>query len=204
MKTIRATKTYIFLILLLAFSSIGICQSQVNIKHNDPKKQILKLHHNAVLLVRLKTKEKSIIACRNTGQPELAEKIETKQKEINLRIVDGFNKNYNFSEVYFFFSDQSQNIQNREIDSIIFLNSQLQEDKSIRPELLNFYIAEFGVVSSETGLQGLMIKDDNFELLERPFPYYSKTPFFSSRSKSESKTIKRLNNKLHNYYNFHY
>jgi hypothetical protein len=161
---------------------------------------INRLHDSSVLLVRLQTKHRVIESYRNSNNEKAAEKTFLKQNKLNQQILDAFDEYFNFCKVYFFFSDQSQNIQNREIDNIVFLDNKLQEDKSIKPELTNFYIAEFGVVSSETGLQGLMIKDDNFKLLEKPFPYYSKNPFFASKSKFAFTTVKRFNNNLHRYY----
>lgn len=185
---------------------------------------------SSVLLVRLHTKTKSIEALRKVGNVQLADKIEQEQSSLNLRIINAFKSEFNFCPVYFFFSDESKHILNREFDSISFINASLLPDKNIKPKIVNFFVAEFGTPSQDTsqyyshtsyeangdfsaapvhnyyggaitGAEGLIIKDSNFYQVRKPFPSFVKYPFFAKKANMEIKCVAKMNLKLTNFYN---
>lgn len=188
----------ISILFLFAFSCNIFAQTDYIQAKKIAIRNIVTLHDSAILIVRLQTKEKTIEAYRKYGDTEAANEEELNQKKLNQQIVNAFIENFDFCKVYFIFSDQSSNLKNR--NDVIFLNHNLEEDLSIKPDYTHFYIAEFGLASSETGIHGLFLRDENFEKLTKPFPYYVKNSTFYSKAKSTIKTVTNLDYKLHNYY----
>ncbi len=201
-----------------------------NAQYINIAREEIKELKSSVLLVRLHTKTKSIEALRKVGNIKLADKIEQEQSSLNLRIINAFKSDFNFCPVYFFFSDESKYILSREFDSISFINANLLPDKSIKPEIMNFFIAEFGSPSQDTtqyyshttyeangdfsaapvqhysggaitGAEGLIIKDSNFYQVRKPFPSFVKYPFFAKKTNTEIKCVAKMNLKLTNFYN---
>ncbi|MDD4217480.1 MAG: hypothetical protein PHZ24_09120 [Bacteroidales bacterium] len=189
---------------IIAFLSLSnITISQTSNGYLEAKNHIVRLHDSSILLVRLQTKEHSLQIYRNASRHKFADKKELGQKTLNQQIVNAFRKNFNFCEVYFFYSNESSNIIEQKFHETIFLNDSLQKTPSIKPNFEDhyYYIAEFKTITSETGIQGLIIMDSEFKQLDKPFPYYAKNPFFASKSKFAFTTVKRFNENLHNYYN---
>ena len=119
--------------------------SQTAIKNTNlsiSQTQIIQLKES-VLLVRLHTKKASIKALREIGKNYDADIVEKKQFAENIRIIKAFRHYYNFCDVYFFFSEYSNNIINKEFDKVIFINDSLIDDTAINPDLSSFFIAEF-------------------------------------------------------------
>lgn len=189
------------------------------------KRQINQLKDGA-LLVRLQTRKNSITALRKTGKDKLADEMERTQRNYNVKVVSAFRKNFNFCPTYFFFSDYSQNIREGKFDKVVFLSDSLLADTTIKFNASNFLTAEFGTIEQDTakyfshtsyepdqnwslksnanycagpdmGFEALIVKSDQLVQLRRPFPYYVRT--YGSRSLN--KTIKKLNIKLHRFYN---
>jgi len=186
------------LLLLLLGSQIVFSQSED--KYINARKDIIDFRNNSVLLVRLQTRDKSIQAYRDRNMNEYADKLQNEQDLLNKRIIQAFEDYYNFTQVYYFLSSDSRHIINQTYDSISFVNIDLKPDPSIKPNLTSFYVAQFGIVSSETDALGVFIMNSMLEKLQKPFPYYAKSPFFSSKNNTPWKTVKRLNKNLHFYY----
>lgn len=192
-------------------------------------KEINQLKDGA-LLVRLRTKRNSITALRKIGKDKLAEKIETKQRRYNLKIVAAFKINFNFCPTYFYFSDYSQNVSERKFDKVIFLSDSLLPDTTIKFNQSHFLTAEFGAIEPDTAKYfshysyepdgnwnleqvsnyycepkvssaALVIKSNRFVQLRRPFPYYVRTYDSLPIKRSPNKTVKRMNKKLCKFYN---
>ena len=197
--------------------------SQRNQNKMRMKEQIKKLKEG-VLLVRLQTKENSIIALRKIGRDDLANKTVTKQIDYNLEIISAFRKNFTFCPTYFFFSNYSDSILSKQINGIIFLNDSLKPDPIIKLNNNNFLTAEFGIIEQDTakyfesyyyyssgnGLERrssyyggpdmrfgvLKIMSEQLIQLKRPFPYYVRT--YTKRKLS--KVVSLMNRKLISYY----
>lgn len=192
------------------------------------KEQIIQLKEGA-LLVRLQTKKNSINALRKIGKGELADEIEAQQRNYNLKIISAFKNNFDFCPTYFFFSDYSQNILERQFDKVMFLSDSLHTDTTIKFNKGHFLTAEFGTIEQDTakyfshysyesdqngsskpvsnyyggsniGFGALIIKSDQLIQLRRPFPYYVRTFDSLPIKRRLDKTVGKMNKKLHQFY----
>lgn len=151
------------------------------------------------LFVRLHTSRLQIEALQKAGKTAEAEKLIQHQRDINLETTRAFMEEYQFSKVYFFYSDCSVGIKNKIFQNCI-LNENLEVIDFKLPDSANFFIAEFGHVE-DMDFGALLIMDHGFNQLEHPFPYYVRTFdtfLFLERSKKE--TVHQLNKNLYGFY----
>ena len=180
--------------------------------------------HKGVLLVRLSKRNNSIEAMKRAGKIKLAEKIIKKNTLRNHEIVDAFRANFNFCPVYFFYSEHSKYVANNQLDSVVFLNDSLEFDSQIKMLNSIYYTAQFGVTEPDTRnyaeskyfdkgetkttsyggsgltLPALIIKDQKFQQLRKPFPYYTREFEDLPFQKSVQKVVIKMDNKLNKYY----
>ncbi len=235
------TYLLVFAILATSFTLISsICTAQSQDVSKAPAKPVIKAEEIAtqqikdlkegVLFVRLQTRQKSIDAMRKAGQNELADKKQAEQLELNKCIISAFRKEFVFCKVYFFYSDDSKNILDKNFTQIVFVNDSAIRDENIKIETPNkFFIAEFGTSSqdtasyyshtayepdgnfssgpvqvyyggSNTGAHGLKIMSDSFVQLRKPFPYFVKSPFFKRKSFIPATTVEKMNLNLFKFY----
>jgi hypothetical protein len=195
-------------------------------KSKEIAKQQIKNLKNGALLVRLMTKSNSISALRARGDNYTADKIEKKQTEINVRIVTAFRVEFDFCPVYFFYSDYTQFVKDKQLDGVVFVNDSLQPDSSIKLNSENFLIAEFGNVlmesgkhhdgyyyykdkttdslkksdyySARSGFPAVIIKDDQFiQMRFSGFPFYART---LAGMRNHRNAVAVINRKLHRFY----
>lgn len=205
-------KLKILLFLFLSSCSISLIAQKSEkaiLELKSAHEQISNLK-DGVLLVRLFTKSKGIEAYRRKGATSQADKIERAVKSRNIIIVQAFKKEYSFSQVAFFFSDESEAVKTGNFDQVTFLNDSLELDASVKPA--NFgtvFIGEFSKIESindETnqvsrGFSAFIIRDARFNQLKKPFPYYQRSyegVFFINRT--ESTVVKKLQAKLEKFY----
>lgn len=208
------------------------------------KRQIKELRDGA-LLVRLKTAKPTINAMRSKGFNRWAERTEKDQRIENLSIVNAFRNAYNFSELKFFYSHDSRKVRNGEFEGI-FLNDSLEVDSNIllrNPE--NVFTCELTNIEQDTAqyfshyelvqtgnfafvqvprfygaggntFYSFVVKDQDFNQLSRPFPYYSRALFKSLKehpghgifylplklffSDTPKGSVENLNRKLYKYW----
>jgi len=171
------------------------------------ERQIKELR-NGVLLVRLKTAKPTIKAMRARGYDRWAEETEKEQRVENLSLINAFRSAYNFSEIKFFYSEDSRKVRKGKFEGI-FLNDSLEKDSAIilhskknifTCELTNIeedtarYFSHYEWVQTgdfatvqvprfygggENTFYALVVKDQDFNQLSRPFPYYSRALFKS-------------------------
>ncbi|MBE9466688.1 MAG: hypothetical protein IMY72_00005 [Bacteroidetes bacterium] len=234
-------KQIIIIVLIIFFiPSIGLSQNKRKKKKKISSieqtritsiKQINNLH-NGVLLVRLKTKKMSISALKEIGKNELAHKVEIKQSNLNKEIISAFRDNFDFCPVFFFYSDYSQNIRDKQFDKVVFLNDNLLSDNISTFDNRNFFTAEFGIIEQDTskyyesyyyekensnyerhskyyggtnmGFGALIIKSNQFIQLRRPFPYYVRTFDSFPIKRKKSKVVRKMNQRLHKFYNLNH
>ena len=225
----------VFGIFILLMPAIGSAQDSTSAQKKASlrkyrkalnKQQINQLH-DGVLLVRLKTKKNSIDFLKETEKNKLAEKIELRQAEINKEIINAFGAYFDFCPVYFFFSDYSQNIIDRQFDKVEFLNRNLLPYTSAMSGFKSFLTAEFGIIQQDTSkyfdadfyargengrekrksyhggpdmrFSAFVIKSDKFIQLRRPFPYY--VPTFDTFNKRRlKKVVQKMNKNLHKFF----
>ena len=169
------------------------------------ERQINQLRDGA-LLVRLKTSKPAIRAMEARGYTQMAAETEKDQRVENLSLINAFRSAYNFSEVKFFYSEDSRKVLEGEFEGI-FLNDSLEKDSAVvlqskknifTCELTNIeedtarYFSHYEFVQTdnfatvqvprfygggENTFYALVIKDREFNQLSRPFPYYSRALF---------------------------
>ncbi len=181
--------------------------SQKVITRRRSSRQIKELNRGT-LLVRLKTSENTIRALKEVGLTEKAEEVRAQQEAENKEIVSAFKQHYTFSEVAFFYSNNSRNVKEKNYDNI-FLDDSLMIDPSVtisgsKP----VFIAAFGPLKQDTarylsswryepdkdwslekkkeyyggtnfGFQALKVMDENFVQLKDPFPFYVRAMYRS-------------------------
>ncbi len=173
------------------------------------KEQINELKTGA-LLVRLQTRKLAINALKKSGLNKEADRIERKQKELNIKIVAAFKAEFTFCPTYIFYSDYSQNVMDRQFDKVSFLTDSLRVDSTIKFTKRNFLTAEFGIIEPDTakhisggehmGFDALLIKSDQFIQLRRPFPYYVRTLDLLPTKRNPNQVVKKMNKKLEKFY----
>ncbi len=229
-------KRVILSLIILLSSSIGLSQNKTKKAKNgitrkqviEQSKQQIKQLQNGALLVRLKTRKKSITALRKGGQNNKADKIEKKQAKYNMEIVNGFKTEFDFCPTYFFYSNYSQEAIDGQFEKVQFLNDSLQYDSTITFNYTKYLTAEFGIIEQDTtryidgyyhvkdgenGLEkqekynggtnmtfgALIIKSEQFVQLRKPFPYYSRTLYSVPLRRSPKLVIRTMNTKLHGF-----
>ena len=233
------TNTKIIIGLLLFFVSVTAFAQDVSTKKKkiNFRKQMdsitksqIKLLKEGALLIRLKSRNNTIIGLRKIGKVKLAEKIKRKQADYNLKVITAFKTNFDFCPTYFFISNYSINIKDEQFDKVVFLNDSMIEDMTIKLNTKKFLTAEFGIIEQDTakyfshktyepdehwsltrfenyygganmGFGALVIKSDKFIQLRRPFPYYVRTFDSLPFERSTNKIVRKMNKKLHKFYN---
>lgn len=222
-------------LLILLKSTLGLAQENTEKKltHRKQKEKLAEQYinklHDGVLLVRLQTKKKSIEGLREMGKMDFADRIEIRQAGLNKEIIYAFQANFDFCPTYFFYSDDSKAVKEKDFDRVEFLNEKLKVDTTISFEGQNFLTAEFGKVkqasgqyfdgyayesgedgieerkkyygSANMGFDALIIKSDQFVQLSNPFPYYYRTlESLPILNRRPGKVVKRMNAQLHQFY----
>lgn len=218
-------------------------ESARRIRKRIAARQIRDLRDGA-LLVRLKTSMPTVNAMRSKGWENEAKQVEKQQRLENIALIQAFHRFYSFSEVRFFMSYNSKKILEREFEGV-FVNDSLEEDSSIiLRNQKNIFIAEYADLEPDTAVffshyewvqtadfsmvqvprfynsgvnsfMALVIRDDNFEQLHKPFPYYSRALYKSMQDNkghgifffpvslfspmSPAECVKNLNDKLYRF-----
>jgi len=158
---------------------------------------------SGALLVQLQSKQISIDAYNEKGYQSIAEEIAQEQKEGNIRIMRAFNESFHFCKVYFFLSDQVDEIKEKRWEEVNFINKNYKADPSIILKESFFMIAVYSkTVESDKNKQyrsilsidAITIIDEDFIEMTKPFPYYLKMP-------EEIQKIKKIKKKIYNYDN---
>jgi hypothetical protein len=229
-------RTVLLFLLAIFVANFGLCQQESTFRGQQQSKverifaaetQIVELK-KSFLLVRLKTGKSTIEAMLKAGQNEMAEKKQKLIDEENLRIIKSFRTEFDFCPVYFFYSDDSKFVKEKQFEKVNFLNDSLQPDNTVKLNSEKFFIAEWGNVKGDTAsyyshtsyepdgnfsqgpvyvyygggstdAKGLIVKDCRFYQLRSPFPFFVKNPFFRKREKTEIYTVRELNRKLWDY-----
>ncbi len=189
----------------------------------------IKALRDGALLVRLQTRSQSVETLKERGLADKAEELERRQQEENTEYLEAFVTEFDFAPVYFFRSEDSKLIKDGRLNEVTFLNHDLMPDSTIKVDQRNIYVAEFGNVdpdndkirqdyrlekdstglkqkptyygSANMGFEALVIMDDQFVQLRRPFPYYVRT--FGKKgiiTRSPAKTVRKMNEKLNQFY----
>lgn len=151
--------------------------------------QIQNLKYGA-LIVRLQNNQLKIEACKRTGNHQLAKKIIAETRFYNKTVIKAYLQNYNFSKVYFIYSQSSDSLL-KGVRKGIFIDTTLQ----VNPEIVmteNYYLlaekdyvynstigfvkedsARFARESGSRTIEApVVIKNKYGHQLKKPFPFY--------------------------------
>ncbi len=152
-----------------------------------------------MLLVRLQTSTKQIEALEERGMTEEAQSIRQEQYEENKEAILAFSQIFDFSEVYFFYADKSEEIRARNLAGNIF-DAQLNLINSVS-DLPEFFLTAEFAETPNLKIDGLVIMDEQMLPLEAPFPFYQREHIILGLfSLSKGKMVHRLNERMHDLY----
>jgi hypothetical protein len=188
-------------VLFLVFSGTSHAQVKSPAEH-------IKAMKNGTLLVRLHTKENSILMMEVQGQQERADKTFKKQLEKNKAIMTSFKNTFDFAPVLFFFSYDSENVKNKNFNEV-FINEDFKIDPNLNvKDTSNIYIIDVGEVYFRrfgSHMKGIVILDDQFNPLPDEMPVIvRKRDAIALFRRSYPDMIIELNENLNDYYNDHY
>lgn len=183
--------------------------------------------HQGALLVRLSTRYTTVEALRARGFTQRAASLENSQRKKNREIIAAFREGFDFSPVYFFPSQCSKSVRERQWDKVVFMNDSAYNDSSIHFDTQPYLIAEFANIEADTtryfsgyylaideqglerresyrtgprmGFEALVIRNNDFVQIADPFPYYERT--WPLLGRKPDVVVKRMNKRLHLYYN---
>ena len=137
-----------------------------------------------VLLIRLSSERRKLEELdRRIANDKLnlksRERLKRVKKEViedrdktNQEFVEAFASQYDFSELFFFYDTASVSLK-RGVQEGIFLDREMNLVSSMSLEGRPFLVLRSGTLKeSTTGLEALVLMDEDFEDLARPFPYY--------------------------------
>lgn len=202
---------------------------------------------DGVLLVRLQNPTASIQALKENGQQNKAYLLEYRISEQNSLLMGAFASDYDFSKVYFFYSQHSDSVREGNFKGILYDQyfNQIKETSFI--DNSHVFTAEFGEIGDDSlkyfdhldhegghgaftnkarsfyykggsinSFDAIVISDQKFNKLSKPFPYYSRWgmpgieqhweqaiffgPLVLLWDDNVGISVKRLNRKLHDFY----
>jgi len=157
----------------------------------------------SVLLVRLHTDEEVLKKMKKMKQYKM---LKAKKQEVldkNKETYMAFSTGYTFTDVYFFYAKSSKDIADSNLKNI-FVGADLKIDTSINlPEGISFYIVDVGdiyFVAYGGHFEGIVVMDNNFVPLKKPFPYYvRKRSGFSLLRRTDMDMVLILQKKFEDY-----
>ncbi|KAB1065047.1 hypothetical protein [Salibacter halophilus] len=188
-------------VLLLIFSGTSYAQIKSPAEH-------IKAMKNGTLLVRLHTKENSILMMEVQGQQERADKTFKKQLEKNKAIMTSFKNTFDFAPVLYFFSYDSEKVKNKNFNEV-FINEDFKIDPNLNvKDTSNIYIIDVGEVYFRrfgSHMKGIVILDDQFNPLPDEMPVIvRKRDAIALFRRSYPDMIVELNQNLTEFYNEYY
>ena len=153
------------------------------------------------LLVRLNTNKHLINYYVNSLELEKANNEFEKQKKENKNIIKGFQQEWSFCPVYFFYSNHYLDIKQNQFENSFKDINQTPLNNSEKENLKdNFLIAYFGENPGSVSFDALVLTTKELKQLHKPTPRYVRTYnglWFIKRKLK--KTIRILQNKIHAY-----
>lgn len=142
----------LILFTLLIFNTlIGYTQPD-NLKgksNEEISKYYIHFLKDGALFVRLQTKSRKIEILKKAGNIAAANKVKSDQIKINKSIIKSFKDGFTFCPVFFFYSHDTKHVMKHQLDSVKFLNSELQHDPNIETPN-QFLTAEFAIIKEDT------------------------------------------------------
>lgn len=160
-------------ILMIIF--IGI---QFSFKDINPEQKAYNHIRNikkGVVLVRLHTDDAVVEQMRKLRQHKTLKRKLAEIEKKNTDIYKALNTAYTFGEIRFFYARNSQDVREGKFENI-FLGSDLNIDTNITiPKNVPVYILDVGDIYFDAmsgHMEGVVVMNNQFEPLEKPFPFY--------------------------------
>ena len=165
-------------------------------KRRDTARENIVLLKSGALFVRLKTSTLKINALKESGNIAEAEEMRVNQENENKAIIAAFKNNFTFCPVYFFYSNNSNEVKAGNYKGML-LNVNNQTDSTFNNS--NYLIGEFDA-SANTQIAAFIIKNKNYEQLEPPFPFLIKQNQALVSTRSNDAIVSLLDKKLIAFY----
>ena len=196
-----------FTILLISFSN---CKD-INQRKDKVTIQLNELQEGT-LLVKLPTFDAKISKLKEMGKFDEAKKVHAFNQQFHFDIIHSFSANFSYCDVYFFYSNHTEDIKRGEIKGKVF-DSKRKNIEKINTPLEQMFFAEFGQVHQEeivvekdgkkikvAGLGGkdaLVLRTIEGIQPNRPFPY--SVDYKSLFNGNLNKTVRKLNSRLYRF-----
>lgn len=164
---------------------------------------------DGVLLVRLQTGNSKVEALKKAGLPKKAEAAREATDKRNKRIQTALKEHFDYCPVYFFYSDNSEEILTGNFESVMDVhlnkakNPKLSEGKwllgdfGLTQNSVDFKTDRETIPAASKGLYSFVIKNRNFVQLENPFPYQDR--IFEETDLEYNKAAMDMNTALKEY-----
>ena len=186
--TFEFMKNKLFLSLFLAAS---LLQAQNTKKASEAIKEL----KSGVLVVNLIHPTKKIEALLRGGKKEESLALESQVAAEHARMIAAFKAKYNFSSLLFMYSFDAGKLADGDASVLFNADGMAQDSMPV-----HYYFVEL-TLSEEKNLSGLIVKNDQRDNLEKPFPYFIslyKGMGFGKRSIEE--LAEELNRRLTDFY----
>lgn len=199
-------KSGLILFALMTLSAVTQAQlDKVFINHKDSVAfNHIRQLKNSTLLVRLHTQSRAIEILRSKKRHREADILVARNARRNKEVINAFRGVFDFCDVYFFYSEDSNAIRDGEFEGIFRDDSLQVIPKVPLTKDSTFYIADFGLVYFQAFgeyFEGVAMMNRNFELLEKPFPYYvRKRSGMAIFKRTDAEMVIKLQENLSKYY----
>tara|TARA_B100000902_G_C27235693_1_gene877285 strand:- start:323 stop:889 length:567 start_codon:yes stop_codon:yes gene_type:complete len=149
----------------------------------------------SAIIVRLQTNENLINYHRQKGNHHIANKETIKQREKNTEIINTFTEDWEFCPVYFFYSNHSKEIINKNFKHVFKNHEDYSLSNKEKQKLENdFIIMYFGQTQGKLKFDALVLNDSKMQQLEKPYPKFIRTYKGLGFLKRNTKKIVRILN----------
>lgn len=209
----KKVQIYVYFFLMLVLIPITTqAQELTKVERTEKAKQAIEDLEGGTLVLRLKSKNNKISKLEELmASPTIKDETKNKlRKELentidernryNLSLTNAFEEHYKFSDIYYIYDTASLSLK-KGARSGIFLNKNLELDPSISIPDGTFFVIRTGTTDSSTttGVEALVIMDQNLKDLVRPFPYYVRVNSISrlfTRVFNHKKLVRKDSNEI--------
>ncbi len=170
------------------------------LQEKDVAVEQVKALHAGVLLVRLPTRTRSEEALRLLRRDDRADSMAAQVHREHDQIVAAFERHFDFCPVYYFYGTCSDTLRNGWARQCL-RNADLLPDTTVHLHEGYWFVAEFSSTEGAIGMNTLVVRDDHFVPLRRPFPYrVAVRSAYTPLPRSREKSVRLLNQRLHRFY----
>ena len=175
-------KKILFLYIIFQLNNYSLLAQ--NLIHNLPE---------SAIIVRLQTNEHMINYYRQKGNHQVANEEKIKQREKNTEIIKTFTEDWDFCPVYFFYSNYSEEIINKNFTHVFKNNEDYNLSYQEKQKLKNdFIIMYFGQTQGKLKFDALVLNDSKIQQLKKPYPKFVRTYKGLGFLKRNTKKIVRI------------